>query len=265
MAFREQFSRMEGGALIPIFIATGHSGSGKSTLLSVAREAYQNYGLFPETITDRNLLSQAVAEDMMRGFSEVEVSPGKQARVSEHAILYRDHDEPGLRVFTVRDGVLLNDVHRRMRDIICDNPNEQGLVIEWTTGPNVEVFPVLQTGGEGLYQDAESFLRLFSERSLDEDRRVLVIAVNADLEFRVARNLRRPDPMEPSDFARIFRDGGELRAAHLQQFSERFVFKEYSNNYDNERRFFREMNHLCGRELSSLIEGNRPNPERRDG
>lgn len=251
--------------MIPIFIATGHSGSGKSTLLRVAREAYQNNGLFPETITDRNLLSQAVAEDMMRGFSEFEVSPGKQARVSEHAILYRDHDEPGLRVFTVRDGVLLNDVHRRMRDMMCDYPKEQGLVIEWTTGPNVEIFPVLPTGGEGLYQDAESILRLFSERSLDGNRRVSVIAVNADLQFRIVRNLRRPDPMDPEDFARIFRDGGELRTAHLKQFSEGFVFNEYNNNYDDERRFFREMHKLFGRELSKLLEGNRASPERRYG
>ena len=250
--------------MIPIFIATGHSGSGKSTLLRVAREAYHNYGLFPETITDRDLLSQAVAEDMTHGFTEVEVSPGKQARVSEHAVLYRDHDEPGLRVFTVRDGVLLNDVHRRMRDIICDYPKKQGLVIEWTTGPNVETFPVLPTGGEGLYQDAESILGLFAERSLDGDRRVLVIAVNADLKYRVVRNLRRLDPMEPSDFAKIFRDGGEMRDAQLRQFPEGFLFQEYDNNFDDQNRFFREMNQLCGRELHKLLEGNRASPERRD-
>lgn len=251
--------------MIPIFIATGHSGSGKSTLLWVAKQAYQNYGLFPETITDRDLLSQAVAEDMSHGFNEVEVSEGRFARVSEHAILYRDHDEPGLRVFTVRDGVLLNSVHRKMRDIIYDHPRESGLLIEWTTGPNVETFPVLPTSGEGLYQDAESIIRLFNERELGGDRRVLMIAVNANLMHRIGRNLRRPDPMEPNDFAKIFRDGGELKDAHQRQFPAGFRFQEYKNDYDNEVRFYQEMNQLCGRELPILIEGNRASPERRDG
>ena len=251
--------------MIPIFIATGHSGSGKSTLLWVATQAYQNYGLFPERITDRDLLSQAVAEDMTRGFAEVEVSEGRFAQVSEHAILYRDHDDPGLRVFTVRDGVLLNTVHRKMRDIIYEYPNESGLVVEWTTGPNVETFPVLPTGEEGLYQDAESILGLFSERDLGGDRRALMIAVNADLQYRIARNLRRPDPMEPSDFAKIFRDGGEMRDAQLRQLPEGFLFQEYENNFDNQNRFFREMNQLCGKEFPKLLEGNRASPERRDG
>ncbi|MCH7951176.1 ATP-binding protein [Patescibacteria group bacterium] len=248
--------------MIPIFIATGHSGSGKSTLLRFAKQAFQNYGLFSETVTDRDLLSQAVAQDMAEGYEELEVGEGKLAKVSAHAVLYRDHHDPGLRVFTVRDGLLLNRVHQKMRDLVFDYRDESGLVVEWTTGPNVHEFPVLPTGEEELYQDGNSIVELFAERRLGDGRQVLMVAVNTDLEQRIERNLRRPDPMDPDDFSKIFRDGGELRQFDAAQFPKGVFFHEYENNYDDEARFFQEMREMCGREAQRLFEGGWVNRER---
>ncbi len=149
-----------------------------------------------------------------------------------------------------------------MRDMVFDLEGNSGLTMEWTTGPNIESFPVLPTGEEGLYQDAESILTLFGERFPSRDRKITIVGVNADLSYRAERNLRRPDPMDPDDFAQIFRDGGELRDRHARRFPVGMEFTEYENNFDDGERFVREMRQMCGREVSRLIEGGWANPER---
>jgi hypothetical protein len=248
--------------MIPIFIAVGHSASGKSTLLNYSEQVFQNFGKFPEIITDRDLLSRAVALDQERGWEDI-FQEGQDLRVSAHAVLHIDHTDPGLRVFTVRDGVLLNEVHRQMRDIVFGYQRPEGLLVEWTTGPNIGEFPYFPTGEEDLIQSGDFLVELFNSGRPREGNQIVIQAIDAPFSLRKEWNARRPDAMDEAAFANIFHDGGELTRELARGLPNRVVFSHYENDYDDPARFLDEIKTLSKVEITKLLEGRASHPERR--
>jgi len=248
--------------ITPVLIAIGHSASGKSTTLKVAAELFREQGFAPTVVTDRRLLGEAVHRDLNSGFTR-EVVDGKEILVSANAVVHGWDEDPERMVFSVRDGSLLNEVHREMARMVLHGEFPEGLLLEWTTGPNVSEFPYYFNDGDSLVQDGPAIVELLNARPVDSTRRIVVQGIDAGLSFRAERNGRRKDPMDDGAFRTFFPDGGELSPVVAANLQEGIGYAWYDNNYDDQVRFGGEIEGRCRKAMTNLLEGVEGSVERR--
>ena len=109
-------------------MAIGKPGGCKSTAIAQMLYAFARYGVTPELVSDRLLLESAVVEDTKNGVRRPDgVIEGA------HSILFDGTKPPGLKVFEVKDGTLLNRVHDFMVRYAGTHRNPHGVLLEFST------------------------------------------------------------------------------------------------------------------------------------
>lgn len=226
-------------------MAIGKPGGCKSTAIAQILYAFARYGVTPELVSDRLLLEAAVVEDTKNGIRRPD-----GAIEGTHSILFDGTKPPGLKVFEVKDGTLLNRVHDFMVAYAGTHRNPHGVLLEFATGPDVPL-PI-----EPLLQSGESFVERFRRNRILPDHHVVVTEIEASLGERRRRNGRRVDGMKEETFLKYFPDGGELRESgqRLSEFGVQFVW--INNDHDDLSRFLRDTREFCDIHLRPLIEGN---------
>ena len=184
-------------------LIVGKPGACKTTSSgSILREAQQN-GFRPLFDSDRIRLENRVMQDTEHGKLMHD-----QTIVGKHSILIDGTKPPGRKVFQVTDGILLNEEHDKMVRIAMTHKNNEGVILEYALGNDTHFqaapdHPLLQSG--------ESLVRRLSQFRVGEDRRVVVLEVEAGFGVRIERNGVRFDGMNPDTIDAFFRDGCELQ------------------------------------------------------
>lgn len=230
----------------------GKPGGCKSTANAKILYELRRLGLNPEIVSDRILLEDAVLHD-------VQISGRKRedgALECDHSILFDGNQPPGRKVFEVKDGFLLNDVHDHMVKLAGTHLNQQGLLLEYAIGPDVDLpnIPLLQSG--------ESLIERFQRYPPSREHHIHIVEINASLGERQRRNGRRIDGMRDETFLRYFPDGGELlNPDALQQMG--IDFTGVDNDHDDLARFLHDIETFSAGHIRPLFEGNGRRPEAR--
>lgn len=225
----------------------GKPGGCKSTAnAKILYELYSRMGVYPQIVSDRLLLEEAVIRDILS--NGIRRPDGSWE--GEHSILFDANPPPGKKVFEVKDGTLLNRVHDEMIRLACMHDNPQGLLIEYAIGPDVQF-----GDREPLLQSGQSLIDRFAQTVRDEDHRVLVLEVDAGLDERLRRNGERVDGMKAETFRKFFPDGGELHGHEgtLSAMGVEYYFID--NDYNDLDRFLHEIEGNVRDSIRPFIEG----------
>lgn len=229
----------------------GKPGGCKSTANAKILYELQRLGKIPEIVSDRILLENAVVQDVQT--SGIKREDG--AMEGAHSILFDGNQPPGRKVFEVRDGLLLNEVHDYMVEIAGSHQSPSGLLLEYATGPDVN-FPDVP-----LLQSGTSLIERFYRLPASKDHHIHVVEIDASLDERLRRNGRRIDGMREETFLKYFPDGGELREKGNNLVQMGVAFTRIDNDHDDLARFLRDIENFSAEHIRPLFEGNGPRPE----
>lgn len=180
----------------------GKPGACKTTSTgSILLEANRN-GFKPAYDSDRLRLEDRVVKDTKGGWTDE-----KHNIHGPHSFLIDGNKPPGRKVFQVTDGTMLNQEHDEMTRLALTHRNREGMIFEVALG-NDKHF--LDAPDDPLLQSGESFLRRLSGFKVGHDRRLVILEINADKEYRLQRNGIRIDGMAEETIEAFFGDGCEL-------------------------------------------------------
>ena len=91
--------------------------------------------------------------------------------------------------------------------------------------------------GGRLLQSGESLVARFQRYEPTDNRKTVVLEIDANLEERLRRNGSRPDGMREDTFRAFFGDGGELRDAGYQLRELGVDFYPINNDFNDLARF----------------------------
>lgn len=237
----------------PLSIITiGKPGGCKSTANAYILYDFQRTGLTPQFVSDRLLLEEAVVHDIMLSGKKNQDGSWE----GDHGILFDGDKPPGRKVFQIKDSILLNRIHDQMIELSVTHHVPHGVIFEFATGADKDL-------GEGgiLLQSGESIITRFRENPVRDERRVIVVEIDASLDERMRRNGERVDGMLPETFRAFFGDGGELRESGdtLRQFGVDYHW--INNDYNDLGRFIRTLEEFRAEYIRPLLEGNFPGRE----